>query len=78
MKDAGILEGDTVLVERTNSPKVGQIVIAEVDNEWTMKFLRQKGGFYYLEPANDAYEDIYPEEEMRIVAVVKTVIRKYD
>lgn len=78
MKDEGILEGDTVLVERTNNPKVGQIVIAEVDGGWTMKFLRQKKGKWYLEPANKAYKDIYPESEMRVVAVVKTVVRKYE
>lgn len=77
MKNAGILPGDVVLVERTSSPHVGQIVIAEVDGKWTVKFLRKKGNSFYLQPANKKYKDIYPNEEMRIEAVVKAVIRKY-
>ena len=77
MKDAGIMEGDTVLVERTSSPKEGQIVIAEVDGGWTMKYYRKKNGVIFLEPANKDFKPIYPTEELRIAAVVKAVIRKY-
>jgi repressor LexA len=78
MKDAGIVEGDMVIVERTQSPKVGQIVVADVDGSWTMKYLRKaKSGEYYLEAANDAYPDIYPEGELQIAAVVRGVVRKY-
>ena len=77
MKDAGIIEGDTVLVERTSSPKEGQIVIAEVDGGWTMKYLRKKNGMPYLEAANAKYQPIFPRSNLRIAAVVKAVIRKY-
>jgi repressor LexA len=77
MIDEGIKEGDYVIVERTNNAKVGDIVIAEVDGGWTMKYLRKKGGQIYLEPANKDYKPIYPENEMNITAVVKGVIRKY-
>ncbi len=78
MKDAGIVEGDMVIVERTQSPKVGQIVVADVDGSWTMKYLRKdKKGEYYLEAANDAYPDIHPEGELQIAAVVRGVVRKY-
>jgi repressor LexA len=77
MIEAGIHEGDLVIVERTNAPKPGQIVIAEVDGEWTMKYLRKKGSVLYLEPANKKYKPIFPEEALRIVAVVKSVVRKY-
>jgi repressor LexA len=77
MKDAGIVEGDMVIVERTQSPKVGQIVIADVDGEWTMKYLRKKGGEFYLEAANDKYPDIHAEGELQIAAVVRGVVRKY-
>lgn len=78
MKDAGILDGDMVIVERTSSPKSGQIVVAEVDGSYTMKYLRKnpKGGFY-LEAANDAFKPIYPKENLQITAVVKAVVRKY-
>ena len=77
MIDAGILPKDLVLVERTNEAKPGDIVIAEVDGKWTMKYLRQKGNRMYLEAANKKFPPIYPEEELKISAVVKAVIRKY-
>lgn len=77
MIDAHITEGDLVLVKRTNDPKEGDIVIADVDGGWTMKYLRYKNGKAYLQPANKNYSNIYPEYDMRIVAVVKAVIRKY-
>jgi len=77
MIDAGIMPKDLVLVERTNEAKPGDIVIAEVDGKWTMKYLRQKGNQMYLEPANKKYTPIYPKEELKISAVVKAVIRKY-
>lgn len=77
MIDAGICPGDMVIVERTNNPKVGDIVIAEVDGSWTMKYLRKRGSGFYLEPANKNYPPIHPTEELKIAAVVRAVIRKY-
>lgn len=77
MIEEGIREGDLVIVERKNEPKEGDIVIAEVDGGWTMKFLRKKNGKTYLEPANKNYKPIYPEYDLKIAAVVKGVIRKY-
>ena len=77
MKDAGIMPGDMVLVDRSLALKEGDIVIAEVDNRWTIKYLRRKHGQMCLEPANQKYPVIFPEEELKIAAVVKAVIRKY-
>lgn len=77
MIEAGIREGDMVLVERGREPKIGDIVIADVDGGWTMKYFRKKNGAPYLEPANKNYKPIYPENELKIAAVVKAVIRKY-
>lgn len=77
MKDAGIINGDMVLVDRSLTAVDGDIVIAEVDNKWTMKYLRKKGKSIYLEPANKKFSNIYPKEELNIAAVVKAVIRKY-
>lgn len=77
MKDAGILDGDMVIVERTEHAHVGNIVIALIDGGYTMKYLREKDQRYYLEAANEEYPDIYPKENLRIEAVVKGVIRKY-
>ena len=77
MIDAHIEKGDMVLVEKTNQAKDGDIVIAEVDGEFTMKYFREKGGKRWLEPANKNYRPIYPEHSFNINAVVKAVIRKY-
>ena len=77
MIDEGIKEGDLVVAERRDRAKEGDIVIARIDGGWTMKFLRQKNGKNYLEPANKKYKPIYPKEALEIGAVVTGVIRKY-
>jgi len=77
MIDAGIQEGDLVIAERTNNPKEGDIVIAEVDGGWTMKYFRKTNGKIWLEPANKNFKPIYPENDLRVAAVVKGVVRKY-
>ncbi len=77
MIDAGIRDKDLVIVEKRQSYKVGQIVIAMVDGEYTMKYLRQENGEYYLEPANENFSNIYPSESFKVEAVVTGVIRKY-
>ena len=77
MIGAGILPGDMVLVERGASPRVGDIVIAEVDGEYTMKYYKLKGKKPYLEASNEKYKDIYPHESLSIPAIVRAVIRKY-
>lgn len=77
MIDAHIADGDMVIAERTKSAKDGQIVIAQVDGEFTMKYFRQKGDKVWLEPANKNFKPIYPTSGLEIEAVVKGVIRKY-
>ena len=77
MIEAGILPGDLLLVERGAEARDGDIVIAQVDREWTMKYLRRRGTKVFLEAANKAYKPIHPQEELTIAAVVRAVIRKY-
>lgn len=77
MIDEGIKEGDLVIVERKGEPKDGDIVIAEVDGGWTMKYFKKEGRQIYLLPANKNYRPIYPQYQMRVAAIVKGVIRKY-
>lgn len=77
MIDAHIEKGDMVLVEKTSNARDGQIIIAEIDGEFTMKYLREKGNKRWLEPANKNYQPIYPEQSLNVVAVLKAVIRKY-
>ena len=77
MTGAGIMPGDLVLVERGREPKTGDIVIAEVDGSWTMKYFRKRGKEIYLEAANPKYSRIKPQSEMRLGGVVTAVVRKY-
>ncbi len=77
MIDAHIEDGDMVLVEKRSDAKDGQIVIAEVDGEFTMKYFKKEGSRVWLEPANINYKPIYPVHSFNIIAVLKAVIRKY-
>ncbi|MGC2422841.1 MAG: transcriptional repressor LexA [Nitrospirota bacterium] len=77
MVEAGILPGDMVLVDKGAVPKSGDIVIAEVDGEWTMKYLKKRGESVSLVPANENYKPIKPKKGLRIAGVVTAVIRKY-
>ncbi|MBA4387350.1 MAG: repressor LexA [Verrucomicrobia bacterium] len=77
MIDAGIQPGDLVLVEKGVTPKTNDIVVAQVDGEWTIKyFVRDKSGVR-LEPANRKYKTVCPRNTLEIGGVVRTVIRKY-
>jgi repressor LexA len=77
MSEAGILPGDMVLVDKSLSPKSGDIVIAEVDGEWTMKYLKKRGDSVTLIPANPGYKAIKPKKELKIAGIVTAVVRKY-
>ena len=75
MIDAGILEGDLVLVERGRSPAPGSIVIALVESEYTMHYFRKRDGRPYLESSGNKITPF--TSEIRVEAVVTAVIRKY-
>ena len=77
MNGEGIMEGDLVIIEKGRNPKVGDIVIAEVDGEWTIKYFRKEGKRVVLEAANSKYPIIRPKTELKIGGVVTAVIRKY-
>jgi repressor LexA len=77
MTGAGIMEGDLVIIEKGREPKTGDIVIAEVDGEWTMKYFHRKGKKIVLEAANPKYPDISPKTDLRLAGIVTAVIRKY-
>ena len=77
MIDAGIHPGDLVLVDKNVTPKSGDIVIAQVDNEWTLKYFEKKGRAVYLRAANKKYPLIKPREELIIGGVVVANVRKY-
>ena len=77
MTGAGIMPGDMVIVDRGQVAKSGDIVIAEVDGQWTMKYLRKRGEIVILVPANPRYQPIRPKYELKITGVVTAVVRKY-
>ena len=77
MIDEGIREGDLVVVERRGDPKDGDIVIAEIDGGWTMKYFKKKGNIVYLKPANKNYSPIYPSYDLKVAAIVRGVVRRY-
>lgn len=77
MLDAGIQPGDMVLVEKGDNPKQNDIVIAQVDGEWTLKYYGKDRKGVYLDPANARYSRIRPSQTLQIGGIVRAVIRKY-
>lgn len=77
MIDAGILPGDVVIIERGRTPKNGDVVLAEIDREWTLKYYKKEGGTIALVPANPKYPVLHPKEELQIAGVVAAVVRRY-
>jgi repressor LexA len=79
MIDAGILEGDTVLIRKSDTADTGDIVVALVDGEEaTLKRLRRKGASIALEAANPAYETrIFGPDRVRVQGKLVGLIRRY-
>jgi len=74
--EMGIFDGDIVIIERKKQALPGEIVLAQIDREWTLKILRRANGRFYLKAANSKYPPFFPREELQIFGVVKAVIRK--
>jgi repressor LexA len=79
MVDAGIYDGDTVVIERVDTVENGAIAVALIDNEEaTLKRVRRKGGAVALEPANAGYETrIFPPERVKIQGRLVGLLRSY-
>ena len=79
MIDAGIFDGDTVLIHKQNTASTGEIVVALVDDEEaTLKRLRRKGNSIALEAANPAYETrIFGPERVAVQGKLVGLLRKY-
>ncbi|MDK2126861.1 LexA family protein [Parachitinimonas caeni] len=77
MIDAGIQPGDIAVVERRHTASLGDIVVAIVDNEFTLKTLGKERGEYVLMPANPAYPVIRPRGALEIFGVMVGLVRKY-
>jgi repressor LexA len=79
MINAGILDGDTVIIRKADAANTGDIVVALVDeNEATLKRLRRRGDSIALEAANPAYETrLYGADRVRIQGTLVGLIRRY-
>jgi repressor LexA len=77
MKDAGILDGDIVIVKSTKEADNGDVVAALIGEEVTIKRLVIKGAKRYLKAENPAFSDIYPEEAWSIQGKVVGLIRHF-
>ena len=79
MIDAGIFDGDQVIIEKCNDAKNGEIVVALIDNnEATLKRLFKRGQQVALQPENPTYKTvIYGPDRVQIQGVLKNLIRKY-
>ena len=79
MIDAGLSEDDLIVVDRSRNPKNGDIVVMQIDNDYTVKrFVRTPAGFYLkAENSSGQYPDIYPQEgqEWQLFGVVNFVIK---
>jgi len=79
MKDAGIFNGDMLVVNRALKPQHGHIVVAVVDGEFTVKYLHQRADRIKLKPANATYPDITPKEgqTLEVWGVVTACIKRF-
>ncbi len=79
MIEAGILDGDTVIIERNDTAENGAVVVALVDNEEvTLKRLRRRGASIALEPANKAYETrIFGPDRVKVQGRLVGLLRRY-
>lgn len=69
MENIGILDGDLLAVHKTNYAKNGQVVVARVDDEVTVKRLEKKGNLIYLHPENDELEAIVVDPRIEYIEI---------
>jgi len=79
MVEAGILDGDTVIIRKGETAENGQIIVALLDdNEVTLKRLRRRGQSIALEPANIRYETkIFPADRVKVQGKLVALLRRY-
>ena len=78
MINMGIFEGDIVIIDRNKKPKNGDIVLAQIDNEWTLKIFKidRFKKQVFLQAANPKYPPLFPKNQLQIYGVVRGLIRK--
>ena len=77
MINAGILDGDLVIVRQTPVAENGEIVVAMIEDEATVKRFYKENGRFRLQPENDRMDPIYTDEAI-VLGKVIAVIRNYE
>jgi repressor LexA len=78
MADDGIMEGDVIVVRREESAENGQVVVALVDGEATVKKFFRRGPQIELKPSNPSFQSIFSDEEkVKVLGVVVALFRNY-
>jgi repressor LexA len=78
MIDAGIMSGDMVIVKKGAPASVGDIVVAIVDQEYTVKYLAKDEAGFYLKPGNKEFSSISPADSLELFGVVIGMFRKFE
>ncbi|MBR6471605.1 MAG: transcriptional repressor LexA [Victivallales bacterium] len=78
MRDAGILDGDILIAQKTDSVKVGEVVIALVDDAVTVKYIYLTKGQWELRPANPDFQSRFvPLDDLKVQGSVIGLVRKF-
>ena len=79
MQDAGIDDGDMLVIDRAIKPRHGHVVVAVVDGEYTVKYLHQRSGRVRLKAANPTFPDIIPKDgqTIEVWGVVSSCIKRF-
>ncbi len=77
LEGIGIYKGDLVVLEKAKNANRGEIVLALIDGEWTLKIIEKVNGATVLRSANPKYPDFYPHLSLEIFGIVRSVVRKY-
>ena len=72
-------DGDIIVVDRSLQARHGDVVVAQVDNDFTVKYLHKRGGRFKLVPANPTFPDIVPRDGQTVivVGVVTSVVKQF-
>lgn len=78
--NAGIFDGDIVIIKTKNEAQNGDLVLAQIDREWTLKIFKRDRQRHvnYLLAANPKYPPFYPKHELQIHGIVRGVIRRFN
>jgi repressor LexA len=77
MINAGIKDGDLLFIRKQNYANFGEIVVALIEEETTVKRLEKKNGKIVLHPENPKFEDIYVPEDFAVLGIVDGFIRRF-